>query len=266
MPPFKSRAGRARAGRCGPWRWTIADRTLAVWLPAPYLALGWAPLGGGLGPADLIVNHQIEMGDRAATEAPGAYLWRVVGELERHEGAAKLQHEANGPHRAIGARDADGARRAVAMMTGAEIARAGVAAMRRGGLIAAAWCTAGCSNALRAGDRATAGAPAVGTINLIVTINRPLNGAAMAEAIQIATEARVIAVQAAGVVSVVSGKPATGTGTDCITMAAPAPDRENRDGTIVYCGKHTVAGELIARAVMRSCAIALRRAARPGAL
>jgi len=83
---------------------------MAVWLPAPYLALGWAPLGGGLGPADLIVNHQIEMGDCAAIEAPGAYLRRVVGELERNEGAAKLHHEANAPHRGGAPRRAVGAR------------------------------------------------------------------------------------------------------------------------------------------------------------
>jgi adenosylcobinamide amidohydrolase len=156
------------------------------------------------------------------------------------------------------------------MMTGAQIARAGHATLARGGLTVGAWCSAGCSNALRVGDRATVGVPrgaenegckipAVkpGTINIIVTINQPLTRTTMAEALQIAVEARVAAVSEAGVASVRSGAIATGTGTDCITVAAPMP--ASRANSIVYCGKHTLPGELIGRAVMRSCAVAIAR-------
>jgi adenosylcobinamide amidohydrolase len=221
--------------------------TLAVSLPAPWLVLGWAPLGGGFKRADLIVNHQIELDDRAATEAPRAHLTRIVRALRRDP------------------------RRAVAMMTGAKIARAGHATLARAGLIVGAWCSAGCTNALRVGDRATMGvpraagsaegetkAPEPGTINIIVTINQPLIRAALAEALQIAVEARVAAIYAAGVASVRSGAIATGTGTDCIAVAAPVP--ASRANSIVYCGKHTLPGELIGRAVMRSCAAAIARA------
>jgi len=230
-----------------PWRWSIRGRTLAVALPAPWLVLGWAPLGGGFRRADLIVNHQIQMGDYTATEAPRGHLMSVVRALGRDP------------------------RRAVAMMTGAQIARAGHATLARGDLTVAAWCSAGCSNALRVGDRATVGVPrgtenegcktpAVkpGTINIIVAINQPLTRAAMAEALQITVEARVAAISDAGVASVRSGAIATGTGTDCIAVAAPVP--ASRANSIVYCGKHTLPGELIGRAVMRSCAIAIARA------
>jgi adenosylcobinamide amidohydrolase len=245
------------AGQCGPWRWTIRDRTLAVFLPASYLTLGWAPLGGGLRRADVIVNHQIEVDDRAATGAPRAYLQRIVRAIDRSP------RQAVAGRNAAAQRSAVGQRRAIGMMTGADVARAGIAVTRRGKLLVAAWCTAGCTNALRAGDRARARPPRVGTINLIVVINQPCERSALVEAIQIATEARVIAMHMAEVASVISGLPATGTGTDCITVAVPEPKRARRNDTIVYCGKHTITGELIARAVMRSCALALGRAMRP---
>ena len=204
-------------------------------------------MGGGFKRADLIVNHQIEIDERAATEAPRAHLSAVVRAL-RHD-----------------------PRRAVAMMTGARIDRAGRATLARNGLIVGAWCSAGCANALRVGDRATVGVPRAGagvgrgpralrpgTINIIVAINQPLTRSALVEALQIAVEARVAAMHDAGVLSVRSGARATGTGTDCITVAAPiAAARAN---TIVYCGKHTLPGELIGRAVTRGCAVALARA------
>ena len=214
-------------------------------MPAPWLVLGWAPLGGGFTHADLVINHQIELDDRAATEAPAAHLARLV--------------------RALG----HDPRRAVAMMTGAQVARAGRATRGRDGLIVGAWSSAGCTNALRVGDRATAGVPRAfqpdrpemrritpGTINIIVAINQPLTRSAMTEALQIAVEARVAAIHDAGVTSVRSGAIATGTGTDCIAIAAPA----SRANSIIYCGKHTLPGELIGRAVIRSCAVAIARA------
>jgi adenosylcobinamide amidohydrolase len=229
------------------WTWSIRERTLAVFLPEPWLVLGWAPLGGGFKRADLILNHQIEMGDRAATEAPQAHLKRVVRALQRDP------------------------RLAVAMMTGAKIASAGYALLAANGLKVGAWCSAGCANALRVGDSATIGvargtategramrALKPGTINIILAINQPLTRAAMAEALQIAVEARVAAIHDAGVTSVRSGAIATGTGTDCVVVAAPMSAAGAN--SIVYCGKHTLPAELIGRAVIRSCATAIARA------
>jgi len=190
-------------------------------------------MGGGFSRARVIANHQVADDDRRATEAPLRYLRRTICQL------------------------AIDPRSAVAMMTGANVGRAAYAFAGRGALGAGAWCTAGCTNALRVGDRATFGAAAPGTINLIVALNEPFDDSALAEAVQIATEARVVAVQAAKVASKRSGKPATGTGTDCLVVATPVGKTAHR-----YCGKHTVAGELIGRAVLASCARALARGAR----
>jgi adenosylcobinamide amidohydrolase len=109
------------------------------------------------------------------------------------------------------------------------------------------------------GDRATAGAPIAGTINLVVAISRSLTDSALAEALQIAVEARVAAIFDAGIASLRSGAPATGTGTDCITIAAPERAARSRADAIIYCGKHTLAGEIIGRAALRACAAALAR-------
>jgi adenosylcobinamide amidohydrolase len=217
-----------KASSAAPWRAEIRDRTFAVYLPELYRVLGWAPFGGGRVRADLIINHQVEPGARAATEAPRRHLAQLI--------------------RAMG-RDP---RRAVAMMTGAKVQRAATVTLRRGDLIVSAWCTAGCSNALRVGDSATVESVPPGTINLIVAINQALSESAMIEAIQIATEGRVAAVTEARIRSVRSGKPATGTGTDCIVVACrdDLPAHE-------YCGKHTRLGELIGQAALRSCARAL---------
>jgi adenosylcobinamide amidohydrolase len=258
-----------------PWRWRVSGRTLAVALPTPWQVLGWAPLGGGFTRADLIVNHQIVMGDLTATNAPHAHLLGVVRALRRDPTRAVGTKFSNGRDRSGVARVANGDTRptsAVGMMTGADVTRAGHATVRREGLVAAAWCTAGCSNALRVGDRATAGIPRAadaqcsrsptlkpGTINIIVAINQPLTRSAMAEALQLAVEARVAVLYDAGVMSVRSPAIATGTGTDCIVVAAPVAAPQDRANAIVYCGKHTLPGELIGQAVMRSCATALAR-------
>jgi adenosylcobinamide amidohydrolase len=216
-----------------PWRWEVRDRTLIVRFDAPFRTLGWAPLGGGFSRARVVANHQVPEDERGATEAPQQYLRRTIRRL---------------------ALDPRGV---VAMMTGAHVGRVAYAFAGRGSLVAGAWCTAGCTNALRVGDRATFGLAAPGTINLIVALNEPFEDSALAEAVQIATEARVVAVQGAKVASKRSGKLATGTGTDCLVIAAPVGKTAHR-----YCGKHTVAGELIGRAVLASCARALAREAR----
>jgi len=191
--------------------------------------LSWAPLGGGARRASTIVNHQIAPGDRAATERPRPYLEALLRRLELEPRAA------------------------VAMMTGADIRKASYAMVRRGELIAGAWCTAGCSNALRIGDPATNGKMRPGTINIALVVNQPLSACAMAEALAMVTEARVAAVHEAGVSSTRTLRPATGTGTDCIVIASPVGGSAH-----TYCGKHTVIGELIGKAAIRSCSGALR--------
>jgi adenosylcobinamide amidohydrolase len=217
-----------------PWRWRLGARTLWIVPDQPCRVLSWAPLGSGARIARLLANHQVVLDDREALRAPRAYLARVV-RVAGHD-----------------------PRLTVAMMTGAEVARAGHAVAARDGVSVGAWCTAGVTNALRAGDRATVGSTHVGTINIIVIVNRPLAHGAMVEAVQVATEARVLAVLEASIKSVRSGAPATGTGTDCIAIAAPLGATARGARVEPYCGKHTLLGELIARAVLESCARAIR--------
>jgi adenosylcobinamide amidohydrolase len=215
-----------------PWRWNVADRTLAVRLPHQYRVLSWAPLGGGLRRARLLGNHQVLHNDRVATESPARYLSQVVRQMNCGE--------------PIDPSDV------VMMMTGADINRVQLACANHGSIIAQSWCTAGCSNALRVGDPATVEHTTIGTINLIVVVNEPLAPQALAEASQLAVEARVAALFSANVRSTLSAGLATGTGTDCVIIASPF----SRSG-FRYCGKHTRLGELIGRAAFQSCAAAL---------
>jgi adenosylcobinamide kinase/adenosylcobinamide-phosphate guanylyltransferase len=183
----------------------------------------------------VIINHQVVMGDRVATEAPRRYLTAL---------ARSMGYDA---------------RRTVAMMTGVPIRYAAAVRASRNGLTVGVWCTAGCSNALRVGDPGTVElgtgeVPTPGTINVIVLINQALTPSALVEAVQIATEGRVTALGLANIKSVISQETATGTGTDCIAVAAP-----DQPGKHVYCGKHTRLGELIGRAVSRACTKALSR-------
>jgi len=213
-----------------PWQWRIGERSLIISLGEIHQMLSWAPLNGGARRASAILNHQIAPGDSRASERPRPYLQALVRRLGLRPQAA------------------------VAMMTGADVYKAGYATACRGDLAVGAWCTAGCSNALRIGDPAMATKRGPGTINIAMVVSQPLSRCAMAEALAMVTEARVAAVHDAGISSARTRRPATGTGTDCIVVAAPI-----RGPAHAYCGKHTVLGELIGKAAMRSCAIALRR-------
>lgn len=236
-PSVRTASGRRALGgkrAIAPWRWWIDTRTLWILPDEASRVLSWAPLGGGIRIARLLANHQVGLDEREAMRAPRAYLARLV----RAAGYDPLC--------------------TVALMTGAEVARAGYALAARNGMTAGAWCTAGFSNALQVGDRATVLSTRPGTINIIVAVSRPLTRAAMAEAIQIAAEARTLAVLEAGIKSVRSDSLATGTGTDCIAIAAPARAASQGARAERYCGKHTLLGELIGRAVLESCARAIR--------
>jgi adenosylcobinamide amidohydrolase len=236
-PSIRTAASRRALGAKGavaPWRWWIGARTLWIVPDEACRVLSWAPLGGGVRIARLLANLQVAIDEREAMRTPRAYLARVV--------------------RAAG----HDPRHTVVLMTGAEVSRAGYARAARGGAVAGAWCTAGFSNALRVGDPATVLSTHAGTINIVVVVNRPLTGTAMVEAVQIAAEARTLAVLEAGVKSVRSGAPATGTGTDCIAIAAPARAASRSVRAVHYCGKHTLLGELIGRVVLASCARAIR--------
>ena len=111
--------------------------------------------------------------------------------------------------------------------------------------------TVGLSNGERVGVRLHQPPPLAGTINTLVQVSRPLSEAALIEALSIATEARTTAVLDSGERR--KGVAVTGTGTDCIAIAAPLGD----DGA-AFAGKHTAIGESIGAAVYKATAEGIR--------
>jgi len=117
-----------------------------------------------------------------------------------------------------------------------------------GEVAAQAVATVGLSNAERVGHRVDRAGrdwdrdlgAHFGTVNLAVRLDHPLSRTGLLEALSIATEARTAALLEARVMLPVGL--ATGTGTDCIAIAAPEGDDN-------YAGMHTDCGLALGRAV-----------------
>ncbi|MDR2456773.1 MAG: adenosylcobinamide amidohydrolase [Deltaproteobacteria bacterium] len=92
-------------------------------------------------------------------------------------------------------------------------------------------------------DRPEEEEPLHGTINTLVFISLPLTPGALARTIMTATEAKTAALEELGVNSRYSDRPATGTGTDQIAVAAMVNDARR---PLTSAGKHSKLGELIA--------------------
>lgn len=142
----------------------------------------------------------------------------------------------------------------VGMMTAASMNSFRMAKVIEQGVELVVVVTSGLSNARRVGDRAecqtmATDAMEVGTINIIVLTSAKLTQAASIEAVLMITEAKAAALQEAEVMSPVSNKLATGTGTDSVAVVAGhGPE------TISYCGKHVLFGELLGRLVKEAVA------------
>jgi adenosylcobinamide amidohydrolase len=187
---------------------------------------------------------------RFATEHTTASWAIVAGGLRTAWAVAWLQvREAElppavDPRALLGDRlAAAGLRGAVGLMTTRDLASYVDATARHGELSARCIATVGLGNALRAGDPPGRSVP--GTINLLCRVSVALSPEAQLEALALAAEARTLAVREAGVSSTRSGAPASGTGTDCIVIAAP-----RTDGVAGYAGKHTAIGHAIGAAVL----------------
>jgi adenosylcobinamide amidohydrolase len=215
--------------------WHVADdpSALVVRLARPCRVASFAPLGGGLrNGVEAIVNHGVARDERRATDEPELHLAAVARRLGLDPATT------------------------VGLMTGVEPRRVRSAAVTVDGLTVLALVTAGLANALRVGDPATAPSEVAGTINLILVVDAPLRDEALLECLSLATEARTLACLDACLPSRVSGRIATGTGTDCIAVATPGGERALR-----YAGKHTRVGELVGRAVLEAVGLAIRGAA-----
>ena len=147
----------------------------------------------------------------------------------------------------------------VGMMTSARMASFRNVCRSARGVEISVLVTAGISNARRAGDPAEYRAfdedrinP--GTINIIILTNAILTQAAQVEAVMIATEAKTAVLQDIGATSPVTGKMATGTGTDAVAIVSGSSPPEIR-----YCGKHTLFGEMLASATMDALSSSLEK-------
>ncbi len=144
---------------------------------------------------------------------------------------------------------ARGALDAVTFLTSRDIRYHHLAKAQVGDARATAIATVGLSNAERIGRRLDRAGHDWGTINIALRLDigqnagltdAGLTDAALIEALSMAAAARTAAVMEAGL-DLPSGR-ATGTGTDCIAVAA-------RSGSIAYAGMHTELGEAAGRAV-----------------
>jgi adenosylcobinamide amidohydrolase len=130
---------------------------------------------------------------------------------------------------------------AVHLMTSRHVERHHLASAVSGAATAACLATVGLGNAARVGAPPQQAAR-VGTINLLAHVDRPLSQAALIEAVSIATEARTAAIIDLDWRQ--GGNTVTGTGTDCIAVAA-----SSMDGGDNFAGLHTDIGAAIGRAV-----------------
>ncbi|WP_420569645.1 adenosylcobinamide amidohydrolase [Thalassovita sp.] len=136
-----------------------------------------------------------------------------------------------------------GALDSVCFLTSRDVRAVTQARARLGEAAAHAVATVGLSNAERIGTRFVRDPAAWGTINVAVRLNVGLTETALLEAVSIATQARTAAVIEAGL-ELPTGI-ATGTGTDCIAVAAP-------EGTGQYAGLHTDVGVALGKAVYQA--------------
>ncbi|AUR06000.1 adenosylcobinamide hydrolase (plasmid) [Phaeobacter inhibens] len=132
---------------------------------------------------------------------------------------------------------------AVAFLTSRDVRRYCEASATVEGISAQAVATVGLSNAERAGSRMDYASCNWGTINVALRLSEGLTQAGLIEAMSIAVQTRTAAVMEAGIV-LPSGT-ATGTGTDCVAVAALA-------GATPYAGLHTATGEAIGKAVYQA--------------
>lgn len=190
--------------------WLIAD------LGAPRRVLSWSLNRPGFSEARRIAWREVRNADLSPELDASAWL---AAELAR----ARLDD-------------------AVCLLTSRDIGASVRAEAVVEGERAEALATVGLGNAERVGSRAIE-RYAPGTINIAISASAPLSDGAMIEALSLVVEARTLALLEAEL-ALATGL-ATGTGTDCVALAAPAGDG-------AHAGKHTAIGEAIGRATLEA--------------
>ncbi len=136
---------------------------------------------------------------------------------------------------------------AITLMTSRDIRRHHLSQAIADDVTATCLATVGLSNSERVGQRLSEPVRLPSTINTLVHVSSPLNEAAFLETMSIVTQARTAAVIDSGVRR--GGVAVTGTGTDCVVIAAP-----NRADAAQFAGLHTAIGETVGTATYRAVA------------
>ena len=200
----------------------LQEKTLIVRFPDEWQILSWAPFNGGDMKSSCIFNHQCDSFKNSKLDPI------FNGIVERY----------HLPKNSVG------------MLTGADVGNYRKTFLSKGPVWVHAVATLGLQNARSAGDEADVENGEVknhsGTINLMVVTNALPHLTGRVEGHHIASMAKTQALLESGEKSKKSGRPATGTGTDCIVVASCGEVKEN------YCGMHTVPGELIGKTVFKT--------------
>ncbi|MEL6283941.1 MAG: adenosylcobinamide amidohydrolase [Pseudomonadota bacterium] len=196
---------------------------LTVVLPVPHRILSWALNAPGYVTAQKVVWREVRNADLPADLDAEVWLRKEL--------------------------DKAGLFGTPAMVTSRELEHVLVRQATVEDVVVEVVATVGLSNAERVGARRAPLVFPVGTINLAVVVSPGLSDGAMLEAVSIATEARTAAVIDHGPM-IETGR-ATGTGTDCIAVAAP-------QGSLRYAGLHTALGEAIGHSVYDAVSAGVR--------
>ncbi|MEM6671569.1 MAG: adenosylcobinamide amidohydrolase [Planctomycetota bacterium] len=219
-PADGENAARARGGIVV----TSSGAWMDVDLPGEHRTLSWATHGGGFTTARRVSWRQVTDADLPPEVDPRRF---IEADLRRRT----VQSD-------------------VVLLTSRRISARERIDVDVGDVRATALATVGLSNAVRTGYVDRDSAPSIrnpqsswGTINVLCCVDRSLSDAAMIEAVSIAAEARTLAILERGLA--VDGGDATGTGTDCIVVAAPMDPLLGDP----YAGKHTTIGTAIGASV-----------------
>jgi len=203
------------AVEAAPFDYVCAQPFMIVRFSASQRTLGWSMLHPGFATVSAVVWVEVRNSDLGLDVDAHAFLRARLAEAGQSE--------------------------ALAFMTSRDIRRHHFRRRRIDGIEAACLTTVGLSNGERVGARKQAPALA-GTINTLVHVSQPLSDGAFVEALSVAVQARTTAILETRPAN--EPRPVTGTGTDCVVIAAPC------EGDLLSCaGLHTAVGEAIGAAV-----------------
>ncbi len=197
-------------------RVTLAEPWLEMDLGYRHQIAGWPIVGPSWGLAATIAWLQVRDADLPADISPEAYF-------QERARADRVEAE-------------------IGLMTAADISNYACERASNAAMEVTALVTAGLTNG-ESVQPSAASPPSeqwhAGTVNIVLHTSVPLNQAAMFEAISIVAQARTAAIIDLGI-SLIDGRKLTGTGTDCIVVAAPPGPH-----ALKHCGLHTALGRLI---------------------